>query len=106
MYPIVQGNMMQHQKKHHNNHIDTLGNGDSFIWYGLRWAQAATAPSRLYKAYTAEGGVRVPFLVKPPAGFFDAKLERSSITHQFSTVMDLAPTILDMAGVKHPAPTY
>lgn len=31
---------------------------------------------------------------------------RSGITDQFATVMDLAPTILDMAGVKHPAPTY
>lgn len=105
-YPIVQGNMIQHLKKYYDNSLDNLGNGNSFIWYGPRWAQAATAPSRLYKAYTTEGGVRVPFLVKPPANFFDEKIERNSITHQFATVMDLAPTILDMAGVKHPAPTY
>lgn len=105
-YPMVQGHMMQHLKKYYNNSLDNLGNGDSFIWYGPRWAQAATAPSRLYKAYTTEGGVRVPFLMKPPSSFFDSAIERNSITHQFSTVMDLAPTILDMAGVKHPAPTY
>ncbi|PSS05326.1 alkaline-phosphatase-like protein [Coniella lustricola] len=104
-YPMVQAGMIQHLQKYYNNHIDNLGNGDSFIWYGPRWAQAATAPSRLYKAYTTEGGVRVPFLLKPPAGWQD-KIEKGSITHQFSTVMDLAPTILEMAGVKHPAPTY
>ncbi|TPX09060.1 uncharacterized protein E0L32_001678 [Thyridium curvatum] len=104
-YPIVQGSMMQHLKKYYNNHIDNLGNGDSFIWYGPRWAQAATAPSRLFKAYTTEGGVRVPFLMKPPA-VFAQKMEKNGISHQFSTVMDLAPTILDMAGAKHPAPTY
>lgn len=106
-YPMVQGSMIQHLQKYYNNHIDNLGNGDSFIWYGPRWAQAATAPSRLYKAYTTEGGVRVPFLLKPPAGWAgDALGKGGVITHQFSTVMDLAPTILDMAGVRHPAPTY
>ncbi|KAJ3519776.1 hypothetical protein NM208_g13991 [Fusarium decemcellulare] len=104
-YPIVQGSMIQHLKKYYNNSLDNLGNGDSFIWYGPRWAQAATAPSRLYKAYTTEGGVRVPFLMKPPSSFAQ-KVKPNDITHQFATVMDLAPTILDMAGVKHPAPTY
>ncbi|KAI1175628.1 alkaline-phosphatase-like protein [Nemania sp. FL0916] len=104
-YPIVQSNMLGHLQKYYNNHIDNLGNGDSFIWYGPRWAQAATAPSRLYKAYTTEGGVRVPYMMKPPAAFSGA-IQGGSITHQFATVMDLAPTILDMAGVTHPAPTY
>ncbi|KAF7358491.1 Alkaline phosphatase-like, alpha/beta/alpha [Mycena venus] len=104
-YPIVQGSVMQHLAKYYNNSLDNLGNYNSFIWYGPRWAQAATAPSRLFKAYTTEGGVRVPFTCKFPAGMkVDPKA--SGITHQFATVMDLAPTILDMAGVKHPAPTY
>ncbi|KAH0273489.1 alkaline phosphatase-like protein, partial [Aureobasidium melanogenum] len=58
-YPIVQGEMMQHLKKYYNNSIENIGRGDSFVWYGPRWAQAATAPSRLYKAFTTEGGVRV-----------------------------------------------
>lgn len=62
-------------------------------------------PSRLYKAYTTEGGIRVPYLMKPPASF-NGQFEAGSITNQFATVMDLAPTILEMAGVKHPAPTY
>jgi arylsulfatase len=104
-YPIVQSTMLQHLQKYYNNHIDNLGNGNSFIWYGPRWAQASTAPSRLYKAYTTEGGVRVPYMMKPPAAFSGQALA-GSITHQFATVMDLAPTILDMAGVQHPAPTY
>ncbi|RYC61991.1 hypothetical protein CHU98_g4231 [Xylaria longipes] len=104
-YPIVQSNMLGHLQKYYNNNIDNLGNGDSFIWYGPRWAQASTAPSRLYKAYTTEGGVRVPYMMKPPAAF-SGNVSGGSITHQFATVMDLAPTILDMAGVTHPAPTY
>ncbi|KAI1813443.1 alkaline-phosphatase-like protein [Poronia punctata] len=104
-YPIVQSTMLQHLQKYYNNHIDNLGNGDSFIWYGPRWAQASTAPSRLYKAYTTEGGVRVPYMMKPPKSF-GGNIPGGSVTHQFATVMDLAPTILDMAGLEHPAPTY
>ena len=42
-----------------DNSLDNLGRPNSFIWYGPRWAQAATAPSRLHKAFTAEGGIRV-----------------------------------------------
>jgi arylsulfatase A-like enzyme len=102
--------MIGHLQKYDNNHIDNLGNGDSFIWYGSRWAQAATAPSRLYKAYTTEGGVRVPFLMKPPIGASwnpaSGTVYPASITHQFATVMDIVPTILEMARVQHPAPTY
>ncbi|EME42882.1 hypothetical protein DOTSEDRAFT_72353 [Dothistroma septosporum NZE10] len=125
-YPIVQSTMLGHLEKYYNNSLDNLGRGDSFIWYGPRWAQAATAPSRLYKAFTTEGGVRVPFVAKFPRGMnvradgealtsgpieikdsgAHVSNEKGSITSTFSTVMDLAPTILEMAGVKHPAPTY
>lgn len=125
-YPMVQGTMLQHLQKYYNNSLENLGRGDSFIWYGPRWAQAATAPSRLYKAFTTEGGVRVPFVAKFPTDFTprpdgDALLaapldtadsgshvsrDKASISSAFATVMDLAPTILDMAGVTHPAPTY
>ncbi|EMC96936.1 hypothetical protein BAUCODRAFT_32681 [Baudoinia panamericana UAMH 10762] len=100
-YPIVQGTMMQHLKKYYDNSLENLGHGNSFIWYGPRWAQAATAPSRLYKAFTTEGGVLVPFLAKMPKGYTS---EKGAISHSFSTVMDLAPTILEMAGVSHPSP--
>lgn len=125
-YPIVQSTMLGHLKKYYNNSLENLGRGDSFIWYGPRWAQAATAPSRLYKAFTTEGGVRVPFLAKFPvgmnvrgdgdtvtSGFVESKEAGSHVTNvkgsissTFSTIMDLAPTILEMAGVKHPAPSY
>ncbi|KKK22144.1 hypothetical protein AOCH_007523 [Aspergillus ochraceoroseus] len=105
-YPLVQSGVIPHLLKYYDNSLENLGNGDSFIWYGPRWAQAATAPSRLYKAYTTEGGVRVPFLARFPASFAGPNATGGAITHQFATVMDLAPSILDMAGATHPAPTY
>lgn len=104
-YPLVQSGVLPHLQKYYDNSLDNLGAGNSFIWYGPRWAQAATAPSRLYKAYTTEGGVRVPFLAKFPSNMAVADHARG-ITDNFATVMDLAPSILQMAGVPHPAPQY
>ena len=108
-YPLVQSGVLPHLQRYYNNSLENLGNYNSFIWYGPRWAQAATAPSRLYKAYTTEGGVRVPFVARFPRNGTAAAAPHAtsnSITDQFATVMDLAPSILDMAGVSHPAPTY
>lgn len=98
-YPLVKGPLLEHIRKYYDNSFDNIGAANSFVWYGPRWAQAATAPSRLYKLYTSEGGVRVPCIARYP-GY------PAAIKHDFATVMDLGPTILDMAGLKHPAPTY
>jgi arylsulfatase A-like enzyme len=53
-------------RKYHDNSIDNLGSHTSFVEYGPRWAQAATASARLYKCYTAEGGIRCPMIVRYP----------------------------------------
>ncbi|MEJ0045882.1 MAG: sulfatase-like hydrolase/transferase [Rhodospirillales bacterium] len=84
-----------------NNRLENLGRPDSFIWYGPRWAQAATAPSRLHKAYTTEGGIPVVAFAHHPA------LGRAGeIGHAFSTVMDVPPMLLELAGVEHPGQTW
>ena len=98
-YPLVKGPLMDHIRKYYNNSMDNIGAADSFVWYGPRWAQAATAPSRLYKLYTTEGGVRVPCIARYPGC-------PAATKHEFATVMDIGPTILEMAGIKHPAPTF
>ena len=88
-------------EKHCDHSLDNLGAPNSFIWYGPRWAQAATAPSRLYKAFTAEGGIRVVGFVTWP-GF----ARQAQIGDAFATVMDIAPTLLELAGVTHPGTEY
>lgn len=103
--PAFHGGPMAHLQRYYNNSLDNLGNHDSFIWYGPRWAQASTAPSRMYKSYTTEGGIRVPCIAKFPSNY-QCPVPKNGITHKFSTIMDIAPTLLDMAGVKHPAPHY
>ena len=46
----------------------------------------------------------MPFLAKFPLAFGNGGQKKGGITSAFSTVMDLAPTILEMAGVSHPSP--
>ena len=88
-------------EKYCDNSLDNLGRASSFIWYGPRWAQAATAPSRLHKAFTSEGGIRVVGFMTWP-GF----ARQGEIGTAFTTVMDIAPTVLELAGVAHPGTVY
>jgi len=83
--------------KSFNNSLENIGNPDSFAMYGPGWAQASAGPLRLYKGFVAEGGIRTSMIVSGPG------LARSGqTTDAFTDVVDVAPTILDMAGVKGP----
>ena len=79
-----------------------MGNHDSFFWYGPRWAQAATAPSRLYKRYSTEGGIKVPCIARFPS-VLKTQSRNHTYVEAFATAEDIAPTILELAGIKHPA---
>lgn len=105
--PLVGGSIMEHVDKYYNNSLENIGRGNSFVWYGCRWAQAATAPSRLYKMHSTEGGCRVPLVVKPPTSLIPSEGSRRSgiITDAFCTVMDIVPTFLELAKLSHPS-TY
>lgn len=87
--------------KYYDNALDNVGKGSSYVWYGEHWAQAATAPSRLYKAHTSEGGIRTPAFIKH-RGF----ARQNGISHEFLTVMDLLPTLLETLNIQHPGQQY
>jgi arylsulfatase A-like enzyme len=97
--PIVGDEILEHIDRYYDNRLDNIGRKDSFVWYGTRWAQAATAPSRLYKMFSTQGGCRVPLVVKPIGR---AEQTDHHITDAFCTVMDCVPTMLDYAGLRHP----
>lgn len=86
---------------YYNNQLGNIGNADSYVWYGPRWAQAATAPSRLFKAYTTQGGIRTCAFLRVPN-----VARQQQISHKFMTAMDITPTILELAGVAHPGDIY
>jgi arylsulfatase A-like enzyme len=117
--PILGDKILPHLAKYYDNSLENIGRGTSFVWYGARWAQAATAPSRLFKMFSTEGGCRVPLIVKPPrmnsptlangngvGSENRGKSQGPITTDAFCTVMDLVPTMLDMAGIEHPGSTY
>ncbi|OHT19345.1 sulfatase-like hydrolase/transferase [Edaphosphingomonas haloaromaticamans] len=99
--PIIGPLFSQLIREHCDNSLANAGKPGSYIWYGPRWAQAATAPSRLTKAYTTEGGIRVPAFIHYPAA-----ARAGEVSGEFATVMDVAPTFLDLAGVAHPGESY
>jgi len=79
-----------------DNSLENRGLQNSFIEPGPGWSQASMAPSRMFKAFTSEGGIKAPMLVKLPG-----KMENAgSRNHSFFHVRDIMPTILDLAGVE------
>lgn len=74
------------------------GGVDSMLSYGPSWAQASTAPYRLYKSVITEGGLRSPFILRFP-GFS----RQGDIDPQFASVLDIVPTLLSLAGVEQTA---
>jgi arylsulfatase A-like enzyme len=77
--------------------IETLGEKGSYAFIGPEFASAAASPGSFFKLYAGEGGIRVPFIV---AG---AGVPSAGHVPQFSFITDIAPTILDLAGVSQVA---
>lgn len=101
--PIIKGDVHDHIAQYYDNSLENMGRKNSYLWYGPHWASAATAPGRLYKSFTTEGGVRVPLIVN----YHPLTADKSnSINHSFASVMDIAPTILELASVPHPGTTF
>lgn len=82
----------------HDNSLENMGNYDSYVSQGLGWAQASNIPFSLFKGYTAEGGIRSPLIVSGP------NIPAATVSGKYSNLTDLAPTILDIAGVQKTTP--
>ncbi len=85
-----------------DNTLANMGRKNSYVELGTSWAQVSSLPFKWYKAFATEGGVRAPMIIHYPKG---EKIE-NGINHDFLSVMDLAPTFLDLANVKHPETEY
>lgn len=84
-----------------DNSLENLGRDGSMTFYGPGWATAGSAPFYLFKRHMTEGGLRVPFIVSGPG------VEHpGSISHELLTVRDIAPTLLEIAGIKYPLGQY
>ena len=84
-------------REHYDNSYENMGKASSFVSYGPQWAQAGAAPFKLFKAYSTEGGVVTPLIV---SGKYVTR--KSGLQNLFINVMDIAPTFLELAGIKYP----
>jgi arylsulfatase A-like enzyme len=77
--------------------VEEEGGARAMLQYPKGWAMASNTPFRLYKGSTFAGGVRSPFVVHWPVG-----LPRGGPRSQYAYVTDVAPTLLEAAGLNLP----
>ena len=79
--------------------IDELGSPSSYNHYAVGWAWAMNAPFQWTKQVASDwGGTRNGTIVHWPEGI----QERGGLRSQFTHVIDVAPTILEAAGLPEP----
>lgn len=85
-----------------DNSLENIGRKNSYVWTGPSWAQVSSLPFKWYKSFTTEGGVRCPSIIS----YAKWKHNQGKINRNYLSVMDLAPTFLELAGVGHPGEQY
>jgi arylsulfatase len=83
----------------YDNRFENWGRPGSFIDYEKAWGHVSNVPFRGHKGTVAEGGIRAPLIVSGPG-----VTHAGAVTDTPLHIMDIAPTLLAMAGVEHPAP--
>jgi arylsulfatase A-like enzyme len=81
--------------------FDNIGHPMSYAFTGAGWARASSAGLRMYKAFPSEGGTRVTAFAH-----FPGTIKPGSILSSPLSVKDIAPTILEVAGVERPGIEY
>ncbi len=113
-----------------DNSYNNMGKPGSIVTYGMPWANVSATPLQGFKGLATEGGVRVPLLIslppqltlkKTPSNHLTNHLApdlltddrpkpeqatANSIVRDYVSVMDITPTLLDLAGIKPPGMKY
>jgi len=80
-------------------HIDDLGGPNSYPHYAAGWAVAGDTPFTWTKQIAGSyGGIRNPLVVHWPKGI----AAKGEVRSQWHHVIDIAPTILEAAGLPEP----
>ncbi len=70
------------------------GSAESYLCLGPGWSSAANAPFRRHKTWVHEGGISTPLIVHWPAGV----AAQGQLCGQVGHVIDIAPTLMELAG--------
>jgi arylsulfatase len=70
------------------------GSAQSYLCLGPGWSTVANTPLRLHKHWNHEGGISSPLIAHWPEGI----AARGELRHDPTHFIDIAPTILELAG--------
>jgi arylsulfatase A-like enzyme len=84
-------------QENYSDEYAEMGKVNSYISYGPQWAEAGSSPFKYYKGFTTEGGMNSPMIIAGP-GVGNI----GNINDSFLTLLDLAPTFFELAGVDYP----
>lgn len=74
--------------------VGTTGSNES---QSKNWSYASNTPFRGFKDYLYEGGINSPFIA-----WYPGKIKKGRIAQGTGHIIDLAPTIYDLAAAKYP----
>jgi len=74
------------------------GASDTWVTYGIEWANVSNTPYRLYKHWVHEGGIASPLIVHWPKGIS----AKGKLSNQPAHLIDIMATCLDISGVAYP----
>ncbi|MCR9293233.1 MAG: arylsulfatase [bacterium] len=80
-----------------NDPAQIPGPAEYYAHVGPGWATASNTPWRRYKQYCHEGGIATPLLARWPN-----TIAAATRTNQVAHIIDVLPTLLDIAGTSYP----
>jgi arylsulfatase len=91
----LQAMFPQYYSKNFDLSYERLGEKGSYSEYGPGWASTSMTPFSNFKGSAGEGGVRAPLVIRYPR-----VVGEGGRSDAFVYLLDIAPTLLDLAGVK------
>ena len=84
----------------HGGHDPTapMGSATTYLCLGPGFSSACNTPHRRHKTWVHEGGSSTPLIAHWPAGIS----ARNELRHTPGHVIDIVPTVLELAGVEKP----
>ncbi|MDH4453254.1 MAG: arylsulfatase [Verrucomicrobiota bacterium] len=74
------------------------GSAETYLCLGPGFSSACNTPHRRHKTWVHEGGISTPLIAHWPAGITAKNELRTTPAH----VIDIVPTVLDIAGIEKP----
>lgn len=74
-----------------------VGTAGSYDSYTRTWAYASNTPLKSFKGFQYEGGISSPFIAR-----FPSKIAAGGLIDGTAHLIDIAPTLYEIAGAKYP----